>query len=190
MQLVLLGLGVLSEWSQSWFVQESIINHKTQLCCCRFLSLAASAKSREVRLRCSHNNIHQIRVRTLKMSAITILTFVACWTPYYLLGLWYWFSPEMLTREQVPPSLSHVFFLFGLLSTCLDPLVYCFCSSRHRTDKKLAKASSVHMTSEWASTVSNGPMAEPGVHWVCKPGCALSPKLAWARKEKMAESCI
>ncbi|XP_039215898.1 gonadotropin-releasing hormone II receptor-like [Crotalus tigris] len=150
----------------------------------------ASAKSREVHLRCSHNNIHQIRVRTLKMSAITILTFVACWTPYYLLGLWYWFSPEMLTREQVPPSLSHVFFLFGLLSTCLDPLVYCFCSSRYRTGKKLAKASSVRMTSEWAPTVSNGPRAEPGVHWACKPGCGQSPKLAWARKEKMAESCI
>uniref|UniRef100_A0A8C5SUY9 Type II GnRH receptor n=1 Tax=Laticauda laticaudata TaxID=8630 RepID=A0A8C5SUY9_LATLA len=150
----------------------------------------ASPKSREFRLRCSHNNIPQIRLRALKMSAITILTFVACWTPYYLLGLWYWFSPEMLTREQVPPSLGHIFFLFGLLSTCLDPLVYCFCSSRYRAGRKLAKTPSARMASGRASTVNNGPREEPGVHWAHKPGFPQSPKLAWSRKEKMAESCV
>ncbi|XP_034282883.1 gonadotropin-releasing hormone II receptor-like [Pantherophis guttatus] len=150
----------------------------------------ASPKSREVHLRCSRNNIPQIRIRALKMSAITVLTFVACWTPYYLLGLWYWFSPEMLTREQVPPSLGHIFFLFGLLSTCLDPLVYCFCSSRYRTSKKLAKALSLRMASGQASSMSNGPRPEMVVHWACKPGSPRSPKLAWARKEKVTESCV
>ncbi|XP_042295350.1 gonadotropin-releasing hormone II receptor-like [Sceloporus undulatus] len=86
----------------------------------------ASPKSREVHLRRSHNNIPRVRMRTLKMSAVIVLTFVICWTPYYLLGLWYWFSPEMLTRGQVPPSLSHILFLFGLFNACLDPLVYGF----------------------------------------------------------------
>ncbi|XP_013926514.1 PREDICTED: gonadotropin-releasing hormone II receptor-like [Thamnophis sirtalis] len=152
----------------------------------RMMSQArAPPKSREVRLRCSRDNIPQIRIRALKMSAITVLTFVACWTPYYLLGLWYWFSPEMLTREQVPPSLGHIFFLFGLLSTCLDPLVYCF-----RPSRKLAKAPSLRMASGRASTMSNGPRAEMGVHWACKPGSPRSPKVAWTRKEKVAESCV
>lgn len=58
------------------------------------------------------------------MSIAIVLTFIVCWTPYYLLGLWYWFSPEMLTRQKVPPALSHILFLFGLFNTCLDPLVY------------------------------------------------------------------
>ncbi|KAM9624252.1 gonadotropin-releasing hormone II receptor-like [Morphnus guianensis] len=80
--------------------------------------------SQEIQLRRSYDNIPRARMRTLKMSIVIILTFIVCWTPYYLLGLWYWFSPEMLIREKVPPSLSHILFLFGLFNTCLDPLIY------------------------------------------------------------------
>ncbi|KAM9264367.1 gonadotropin-releasing hormone II receptor-like [Morus bassanus] len=84
----------------------------------------ARVSSQEIQLRRSYNNIPRARMRTLKMSIVIVLTFIVCWTPYYLLGLWYWFSPEMLTREKVPPSLSHILFLFGLFNTCLDPLIY------------------------------------------------------------------
>ncbi|XP_030043071.1 gonadotropin-releasing hormone II receptor [Microcaecilia unicolor] len=84
----------------------------------------ACVSSKEVHLRRSSNNIPKARLRTLKMSVVIVLTFIVCWTPYYLLGIWYWFSPEMLTRERVPPSLSHILFLFGLFNACLDPLIY------------------------------------------------------------------
>ncbi|MEE6491621.1 hypothetical protein FKM82_016301 [Ascaphus truei] len=84
----------------------------------------ACVSSREIHLRRSSNNIPRTRMRTLKMSLVIVLTFIVCWTPYYLLGIWYWFSPEMLTREKVPPSLSHMLFLFGLFNTCLDPVIY------------------------------------------------------------------
>ncbi|KAM4690057.1 gonadotropin-releasing hormone receptor [Rhinophrynus dorsalis] len=80
--------------------------------------------SKNIHLRRSSNNIPRARMRTLKMSLVIVLTFIVCWTPYYLLGIWYWFSPDMLTRKKVPPSLSHILFLFGLLSTCLDPIIY------------------------------------------------------------------
>ncbi|XP_075593033.1 gonadotropin-releasing hormone II receptor-like [Balearica regulorum gibbericeps] len=96
----------------------------------------AGASSREIQLRRSYNNIPRARMRTLKMSIVIVLTFVVCWTPYYLLGLWYWFSPEMLTREKVPPSLSHILFLFGLFNTCLDPLVYGLFTVRFRREMR------------------------------------------------------
>ncbi|XP_069807499.1 gonadotropin-releasing hormone II receptor-like [Dendropsophus ebraccatus] len=80
--------------------------------------------SREIPLRRSYNNIPRARMRTFKMSLVIVLTFIVCWTPYYLLGIWYWFSPEMLTRRRVPPSLSHILFLFGLFNACLDPIIY------------------------------------------------------------------
>ncbi|NXI38024.1 GNRR2 protein, partial [Galbula dea] len=82
------------------------------------------AASRQIQLRCSSDHLPRARLRTLRMSLAIVLTFITCWTPYYLLGLWYWFSPEMLSREKVPPALSHILFLFGLFNTCLDPLVY------------------------------------------------------------------
>ncbi|XP_035202644.1 gonadotropin-releasing hormone II receptor-like isoform X2 [Oxyura jamaicensis] len=84
----------------------------------------AASSSREFQLRRSYNNIPRARMRTLRMSIAIVLTFIVCWTPYYLLGLWYWFSPEMLTRQKVPPALSHILFLFGLFNACLDPVVY------------------------------------------------------------------
>ncbi|XP_035202643.1 gonadotropin-releasing hormone II receptor-like isoform X1 [Oxyura jamaicensis] len=85
---------------------------------------AHASSSREFQLRRSYNNIPRARMRTLRMSIAIVLTFIVCWTPYYLLGLWYWFSPEMLTRQKVPPALSHILFLFGLFNACLDPVVY------------------------------------------------------------------
>ncbi|MBN3280287.1 GNRR2 protein, partial [Polyodon spathula] len=86
--------------------------------------LPSPVSSREVQLRQTSDNIPRARLRTLKLSLVLVLSFILCWTPYYLQGLWYWFCPEMLTREQVPPSLSHILFLFGLLNSSLNPLFY------------------------------------------------------------------
>ncbi|XP_029317535.1 LOW QUALITY PROTEIN: putative gonadotropin-releasing hormone II receptor [Cottoperca gobio] len=79
--------------------------------------------SNEVHLRCSKNNIPRARMRTLKMSIVIVSSFIVCWTPYYLLGLWYWFFPNDL-EGKVSHSLSHILFIFGLVNACLDPLIY------------------------------------------------------------------
>ncbi|EHB06690.1 Gonadotropin-releasing hormone II receptor [Heterocephalus glaber] len=70
----------------------------------------------------SHDTHPRVRLWALRLALLILLTFVLCWTPYYLLGLWYWFSPAMLS--EVPPSLSHILFLFGLLNAPLDPLLH------------------------------------------------------------------
>ncbi|XP_062317624.1 gonadotropin releasing hormone receptor 4 [Osmerus eperlanus] len=79
--------------------------------------------SMEVHLRRSNNNIPKARMRTLKMSIVIVTSFIVCWTPYYLLGLWYWFFPDDL-EETVSHSLTHMLFIFGLFNACLDPITY------------------------------------------------------------------
>lgn len=79
--------------------------------------------SRDVHLRRSHNNIPKARMRTLKMSIVIVTSFIVCWTPYYLLGLWYWLFPEKM-EETVSHSLTHMLFIFGLFNACLDPITY------------------------------------------------------------------
>ncbi|XP_029378185.1 gonadotropin releasing hormone receptor 4 [Echeneis naucrates] len=79
--------------------------------------------SRDVPLRRSHNNIPKARMRTLKMSIVIVTSFIICWTPYYLLGLWYWLFPEKM-EETVSHSLTHMLFIFGLFNACLDPITY------------------------------------------------------------------
>uniref|UniRef100_A0A3B5ARB6 Type II GnRH receptor n=1 Tax=Stegastes partitus TaxID=144197 RepID=A0A3B5ARB6_9TELE len=79
--------------------------------------------SKDVHLRRSHNNIPKARMRTLKMSIVIVTSFIICWTPYYLLGLWYWLFPEKM-EETVSHSLTHMLFIFGLFNACLDPITY------------------------------------------------------------------
>lgn len=79
--------------------------------------------SRDVHLRRSHNNIPKARMRTLKMSIVIVTSFIVCWTPYYLLGLWYWLFPEKM-EAIVSHSLTHMLFIFGLFNACLDPITY------------------------------------------------------------------
>ncbi|XP_049574665.1 putative gonadotropin-releasing hormone II receptor [Syngnathus scovelli] len=90
-----------------------------------------SAFSTEVQLRCSKNNIPRARMRTLKMSVVIVSSFIICWTPYYMLGLWYWFFPDDL-EGKVSHSLTHLLFIFGLVNACLDPLIYGLFTIRFR----------------------------------------------------------
>ncbi|XP_034016938.1 putative gonadotropin-releasing hormone II receptor [Thalassophryne amazonica] len=90
-----------------------------------------SLSSSEPCLRCSKNNIPKARMRTLKMSIIIVICFIVCWTPYYLLGLWYWFFPDDL-EGKVSHSLTHILFIFGLFNTCLDPIIYGLFTTRLR----------------------------------------------------------
>lgn len=86
-------------------------------------SLSHTVLSSKVQLRRSKNNIPKARMRMLKMTVVIVLSFIVCWTPYYMLGLWYWFWPAGL-EETVSQSLSHILFIFGLLNACLDPIIY------------------------------------------------------------------
>ncbi|XP_045889540.1 putative gonadotropin-releasing hormone II receptor [Micropterus dolomieu] len=87
--------------------------------------------SNEPHLRCSKNNIPKARMRTLKMSIVIVICFIVCWTPYYLLGLWYWFFPDDL-EGKVSHSLTHILFIFGLFNACLDPIIYGLFAIRFR----------------------------------------------------------
>ncbi|XP_051918864.1 gonadotropin releasing hormone receptor 4 [Hippocampus zosterae] len=98
-----------------------------------------NVSSTEVHLRCSKNNIPRARMRTLKMSVVIVLSFIICWTPYYLLGLWYWFFPDDL-EGKVSHSLTHLLFIFGLVNACLDPLIYGLFTIRFRRFHRSSRA--------------------------------------------------
>uniref|UniRef100_A0A670ZHQ1 Type II GnRH receptor n=1 Tax=Pseudonaja textilis TaxID=8673 RepID=A0A670ZHQ1_PSETE len=89
----------------------------------RHVSSCNHWSAQEMPLRRSRNPIPRARLRLLHLSLAIVGSFVLCWTPYYLLGLWYWFWPEGMERA-VSPSLAHILFLFGLLNACLDPITY------------------------------------------------------------------
>uniref|UniRef100_A0A8D2LS90 Type II GnRH receptor n=1 Tax=Varanus komodoensis TaxID=61221 RepID=A0A8D2LS90_VARKO len=75
------------------------------------------------------------RMKTLKMTIVIVASFIICWTPYYLLGLWYWFQPDMI--HKMPEYIGHFLFLFGLLHTCTDPIIYGLYTPSFREDMRL-----------------------------------------------------
>ncbi|XP_033023792.1 gonadotropin-releasing hormone II receptor-like [Lacerta agilis] len=81
------------------------------------------------------DHISKARMKTLRMTVVIVASFIICWTPYYLLGLWYWFQPDMIRR--MPEYINHFLFLFGLLHTCTDPIVYGLYTPSFREDMKL-----------------------------------------------------
>uniref|UniRef100_A0A8C6ZC15 Type II GnRH receptor n=1 Tax=Nothoprocta perdicaria TaxID=30464 RepID=A0A8C6ZC15_NOTPE len=100
------------------------------VCCYARILLAISRRmgsrlfsSRDASLRCSTSHMPRARLRMLRMSLVIVTSFVVCWTPYYLLGLWHWFCPRVV-EKRVSQSLSHILFIFGLFNACLDPITY------------------------------------------------------------------
>ncbi|XP_061451823.1 gonadotropin-releasing hormone II receptor-like [Rhineura floridana] len=89
----------------------------------RRVGASSGVSAKELPLRRSRNPIPQARLRMLRLSVAIVGSFVVCWTPYYLLGLWYWFWPAAM-EGAVSHSLAHLLFSFGLLSACLDPIIY------------------------------------------------------------------
>ncbi|XP_068188425.1 gonadotropin releasing hormone receptor 1 [Antennarius striatus] len=84
-------------------------------------------------LRCSGTDmIPKARMKTLKMTIVIVSSFVVCWTPYYLLGIWYWFQPAMI--KHTPEYVNHILFVFGNLNTCCDPVIYGFYTRSFRAD--------------------------------------------------------
>uniref|UniRef100_UPI00398EBEF4 gonadotropin-releasing hormone II receptor-like n=1 Tax=Pristiophorus japonicus TaxID=55135 RepID=UPI00398EBEF4 len=82
--------------------------------------------------RMQNDYILKARMKTLKMTIVIVVSFIICWTPYYLLGLWYWFKPDIL--KNVPEYVNHILFLFALLHTCSDPVIYGFYTPSFRKD--------------------------------------------------------
>ncbi|XP_069752283.1 gonadotropin-releasing hormone receptor-like [Narcine bancroftii] len=78
--------------------------------------------SNQMDLHRSRSGIPKARVKTMKMTIAFVTSFMICWAPYYLMGIWYWFDP--LLHTKLPESINHFLFLFGLLNPCLDPLIY------------------------------------------------------------------
>ncbi|KAK2539373.1 gonadotropin-releasing hormone II receptor [Columba livia] len=86
-------------------------------------------------IRNQNDHISKARMKTLKMTIVIVATFIICWTPYYFLGLWYWFQPAMI--QKMPEYVNHSFFLFGLLHTCTDPVIYGLYTPSFREDVQL-----------------------------------------------------
>ncbi|KAJ9577292.1 hypothetical protein L9F63_006131, partial [Diploptera punctata] len=66
--------------------------------------------------------LNRARNRTLKMAIIIFVVFFICWTPYYVMSLWYWIDKQ--SAEKVDLRIRKGLFLFACTNSCMNPIVY------------------------------------------------------------------
>ncbi|XP_043483308.1 gonadotropin-releasing hormone II receptor-like isoform X2 [Leptopilina heterotoma] len=72
--------------------------------------------------RSSLGYLGRARIRTLKMTIIIVLVFFVCWTPYYVMSLWYWVDRS--SAIKVDQKIQRALFLFACTNSCMNPIVY------------------------------------------------------------------
>ncbi|XP_035895039.1 gonadotropin-releasing hormone receptor-like [Anopheles stephensi] len=60
--------------------------------------------------------------KTLRMTITIVIVFVVCWTPYYVMSLWYWLDKE--SAKNVDQRIQKGLFLFASTNSCMNPVVY------------------------------------------------------------------
>ncbi|KAG8183347.1 hypothetical protein JTE90_013038 [Oedothorax gibbosus] len=68
-----------------------------------------------------HKLLHKAKIKSLTMTVVIVLTFMVCWTPYYVMMVIFMFlEPD----EQLGKNLQDVIFFFGSSTSLLNPIIY------------------------------------------------------------------
>ncbi|XP_038010201.1 oxytocin receptor-like isoform X2 [Motacilla alba alba] len=101
----------------------------------------------------SVNCISKAMIKTVKMTVVTVVVYVLCWSPFFIAQLWSVWFPSMLTEG----SAFTIIMLLGNLNSCANPWIYMyFCGQiPYCTSKQLENTSaqeesmftgSIHLT--------------------------------------------
>ncbi|CAL8069182.1 unnamed protein product [Orchesella dallaii] len=67
-------------------------------------------------------NIERAKVKSIQMTFVIAAAFLVCWTPYYVMCLWYWTDP--VTANLVDQRIQKGLFLFASTNSTVNPIVY------------------------------------------------------------------
>lgn len=70
--------------------------------------------------------------RVIQMLSVVVLEFFICWTPLYVMNTWYHFDPDQLYNLIGPVGVSLIQ-LLAYVSSCVNPITYCFMNSGFRS---------------------------------------------------------
>ncbi|XP_043483307.1 gonadotropin-releasing hormone II receptor-like isoform X1 [Leptopilina heterotoma] len=88
----------------------------------RLITLSSKVDNLYKIRRSSLGYLGRARIRTLKMTIIIVLVFFVCWTPYYVMSLWYWVDRS--SAIKVDQKIQRALFLFACTNSCMNPIVY------------------------------------------------------------------
>lgn len=98
---------------------------------------------REIHRQSSANNMNTFRrsglgalgaakTKTLKMTITIVVVFLICWTPYYIISVWFWTDSH--SARQVDYKIQRMLFIFASTNSCANPIVYGIFNMRKKHD--------------------------------------------------------
>lgn len=69
--------------------------------------------------------------RSVQMLTVVVILFFVCWTPMYVMQTWSVFDYEDAVAHVSPPTMNYIH-LLAFVSSCCNPITYCFMSAKFR----------------------------------------------------------
>ena len=73
----------------------------------------------------------QAKKRVIRMLFVVVMEFFVCWTPMYVMQTWRLFDHEGATHSVTPLSMNMIH-LLSYVSSCCNPITYCFMNRKFR----------------------------------------------------------
>ena len=95
---------------------------------------AAKKRCPDLRHHMRHSNTEkslQAKKRVIRMLFVLVIEFFVCWTPTYILQSWYVFDYRG-AMQNVSPMTMNLLHLLSYVSSCCNPITYCFMNRKFR----------------------------------------------------------
>ncbi|XP_020299533.1 gonadotropin-releasing hormone II receptor isoform X3 [Pseudomyrmex gracilis] len=83
--------------------------------------------------------LNRARVRTLKMTITIIVVFIVCWTPYYVMSVWYWIDRS--SAREIDERIQRALFFFACTNSSMNPIIYGIFNIRQRNKPPVVRTS-------------------------------------------------
>lgn len=89
--------------------------------------------------------LDRAKAKTLKMTVVIVMVFILCWTPYYVIVVW--FMVDKASFDGIDQKIQKTFFLFACLNSAMNPIVYGFFHLKRDNRQQDQQQLSVRLTS-------------------------------------------
>ncbi|KAM4676041.1 LOW QUALITY PROTEIN: isotocin receptor-like [Discoglossus pictus] len=100
----------------------------------------------------SINCISKAMIKTVKMTVLTVVTYVLCWTPFFIVQLWAAWYPSVVTEGAV----FTIIMLLGNLNSCANPWIYMYFCGHIPHCSKLPEKTSTREESAITASINFG----------------------------------
>lgn len=96
-------------------------SHQTTYAFCRHAAIRSTYADKSI----------EAKKKVIRMLFVVVLEFFVCWTPLHVLNTWYLFHPEAVYKAVGSTGVSLVQ-LLAYISSCCNPITYCFMNKKFR----------------------------------------------------------